>query len=78
VNKKLAGTETDNLVGGIPLSGAADPEKLQYLCLAQGSKVFRLFKLDSLSPSPIVFKKSRQEFHTARAWVFLCESLADR
>ena len=59
VDEKLAWTKADDLVGRHPAVGAADPEKLRRLRLAQPLKVLWIFELDSFGPSPVIFKKFR-------------------
>src|SRR5262249_17605596 len=60
---KLAGPETNDLVSRHPTIRATDPEILRRLCLAQPFKVLRVFNLSLFSPSAVILKKFRQEFH---------------
>src|SRR5262245_59428344 len=76
VDKELARTKADNFIGWYSAIGATDPKVLWRLCLAKPFKVLRVFKLSLFSPSVVIFKKFRQEFHGGLTF-FSWKSLAD-
>ena len=67
VDEKLAWAQSDNLVCRHPAIGTTYPEILRRLGPAQAFKILGIFKLSLFSPSPVIFKKFRQELHTALA-----------
>ena len=63
VHKQLSRPETDDLVGRHPAIGAADPEILRGLGLAEPLEVLGISQFDPFCPSAVVGKKFRQKFH---------------